>query len=164
MTGSSIQHRNITSVGGLVVRDQELLVVRMTYGPTRGRYMLPGGLLDPGETLDQAVVREVREETAVEARPVGIAGVRSRRDGDNTDTYIVWLLDHLAGEPQTDSRENDDARFLPFAEILQRDEVAELVRYFTARIQAGQLQPHRFAEDYDHTAGNVSPASWKLFL
>ncbi|MEZ4498997.1 MAG: NUDIX domain-containing protein [Thermomicrobiales bacterium] len=56
--------RNTTAVGAVVVGEAGILLVRMTYGPTKGRYMLPGGIVDPGETLDVAVVREVREETA----------------------------------------------------------------------------------------------------
>src|SRR5690606_1360118 len=89
---SDREPRNVTSVGGLVVRDNAVLLVRMNYGPNRGRYMLPGGLIDPGETLDVAIAREVLEEAGVEARPVGIIGLRSRYDGPNNDTYVLWLL------------------------------------------------------------------------
>ncbi len=59
--------------------------MRMAYGPSKGRYMLPGGIVDPGETLDLAVAREVLEETGVTARVLGICGVRSRRDGLDND-------------------------------------------------------------------------------
>jgi 8-oxo-dGTP pyrophosphatase MutT (NUDIX family) len=79
-----------------VVLDRDgtaMLLARMTYGANKGRYMIPGGLLDPGETLDAAAVREVREETGIEARPLGIIGVRSRFDGDNSDSYVVWLME-----------------------------------------------------------------------
>ena len=69
--------RTVTSVGAIVVQHESLLVVRLTYSPTRGQYMLPGGVVEPGETLDAAIVREVREETGIEARPLGIAGVSS---------------------------------------------------------------------------------------
>jgi 8-oxo-dGTP diphosphatase len=103
--------KNVTSVGGLVVRDNAVLLVRMTYGSSRGRLMLPGGILDPGETLDAAVAREVLEETGVVADPVGIIGLRSRHDGPTTDTYILWLLEHREGEPHSDGYENDEAAY-----------------------------------------------------
>lgn len=157
-------YRNVTSVGGLVVRGAELLVVRMTYGPTRGRYMLPGGLLDPGETLDQAVVREVWEEAAVEARPLGIAGVRSRVDGLSTDNYVIWLLEHVSGEPTANGGETDDALYLPFDELAARDDVAALVQYLAGRLARGELVPHRLVEDYSYQTPGTTPATWKLFL
>ncbi len=78
MSEGHMPPRNTTGVGGVVVRRDEILVVRMTYGPSKGRYMLPGGLLDPGETLDDAIRREIREEASIVAEPRGIIGVRSR--------------------------------------------------------------------------------------
>ena len=156
--------RNVTSVGALVVRDGSLLVVRMTYGPSRGRYMLPGGLLDPGETLDVAAAREVREETGVEARPLGIVGLRSRYDGEDTDTYILWLLEHVANEPTPDGQENDDARYLTFAEIAERDDVVYLVKYLAARIAAGAITPHAQTTDYAYQFPGTTPDSWRLFM
>lgn len=158
--------RNVTSVGALVTRGQALLVVRMTYGPSRGRYMLPGGLLDPGETLDMAAAREVLEETGVTARVVGLAGVRSRfdpRDG-STDTYTLWRLEHVAGEPTPDGRENDDARFLPFAEIAGREDVVYLVKYLAAKLEAGAMTPHALVEDYAYQFPGSTKESWKLFV
>jgi ADP-ribose pyrophosphatase YjhB (NUDIX family) len=159
--------RNITSVGALVVREERLLVVRMTYGPSQGRYMLPGGVLDPGETLDLAAVREVREETGVEARPVGIVGLRSRylpERGGSTDTYVLWLLEHVSGEPTPDARENDDARFMSFAEIAAREDVVYLVKYLAARIAAGAIAPHDIVTDYEYTLPGTTRETWKLFM
>ena len=156
--------RNVTSVGALVVREASLLVVRMTYGPSRGRYMLPGGLLDPGETLDVAAAREVREETGIEARPLGIVGLRSRYDGPNTDTYILWLLEHVSGEPAPDGHENDDARFLPFDEIAERDDVVYLVKYLAVRLASGAINTHAQIDDYAYQFPGATPDSWKLFM
>jgi 8-oxo-dGTP diphosphatase len=166
MTSNPAQRppRNVTSVGALVVRDESLLVVRMTYGPSMGRYMLPGGLLDAGETLDAAAVREVREETGIEARPLGIVGVRSRVEGLNNDTYVVWLLEPVAGDLAPDGREIDDCRFLSFTDIERRDDVVYLVKYFAARIASGQVSPHARASDYAYQLPGTTPDTWKLFV
>jgi 8-oxo-dGTP diphosphatase len=61
---------------GAVVRDDagRLLLIRRGHEPSRGLWSLPGGRVEPGETLEAAVVREVREETGLEVRvgaPVG---------------------------------------------------------------------------------------------
>jgi 8-oxo-dGTP diphosphatase len=156
--------RNVTSVGGLVVRDDTLLVVRMSYGPSVGRWMIPGGLLDPGETLDSAVAREVLEETGITAQPVGIVGIRSRSDGPNTDNYVLWLLEPLAGEPTADEHEIEEARYMPFTEIAEREDVVYLVKYLAARLADNTLTVHTRATDYTYQFPGSTPETWKLFI
>ena len=156
--------RNVTSVGGVVVRGDAMLVVRMTYGPNRGRFMLPGGLVDPGETLDVAVAREVEEETGVTARPVGIIGLRTRHDGPHTDNYVLWLLDHVDGEPRPHGRENDEARYLTLAEMAERDDVSYLARYLARRVLTGETRPLRRVEDYEYLMPGATADSWKLYM
>lgn len=158
------QPRNVTSVGALVVRDNAVLLVRMTYSSSRGRYMLPGGLVDPGETLDAAVVREVREETGVTARPVGIIGMRSRYDGHDNDNYVLWLLDHVDGEPSADGHENDDVRYFTLEEIEARNDVVYLAKYMARRVLTGQVRPHTPVDDYEYQMPGTTPDTWKLFM
>jgi 8-oxo-dGTP pyrophosphatase MutT (NUDIX family) len=162
--GAARPPRNVTSVGGLVVRDDCLLVVRMAYGPSQGRYMLPGGIVDPGETLDAAAAREVREETGIEARPLGIVGVRSRVSGLDNDTYVLWLLEPLPGEPLADGREVEHCCFLSFDEIAAREDVVYLVKYLAARLRAGALAPQTRASDYAYQLPGTTPETWKLFV
>jgi ADP-ribose pyrophosphatase YjhB (NUDIX family) len=156
--------RNVTSVGALVVRDDAILLVRMTYGASRGRFMLPGGVMDPGETLDVAVVREVLEETGVVARPRGVIGLRSRYDGPHTDTYVLWLLDHVSGEPKPDGRENDEARYFTLAELAGRDDVTYLASYLAERVLGGRIRPLDLVRDYAYQTPGTTIDSWKLFL
>jgi 8-oxo-dGTP diphosphatase len=158
------RRRNTTGVGGVVLREQEILVVRMTYGPSQGRYMLPGGLLDPGETLDVAVRREVREETGIIARPAGIIGVRSRYTERGTDTYLIWLLHHLSGEPRADQREISEARYMSLDEMDARDDVTYIVRYMARKVLTGEAGTMSLVEDYEYQMPGSTPDSWKLFL
>ncbi len=161
---STRERRNVTSVGGLVVRRDAILLVRMTYGPSKGRLMLPGGVMDPGETLDVAVAREVLEETGVIAEPMGIIGLRSRHDGHNTDTYILWLLEHRSGEPRADGHENDEAAYFTQAELEARDDVTYLAHYMARRVLTGQVTPMPLVTDYDYQFPGTTADSWKLFL
>ena len=164
MSDSSRPPRNVTSVGGLVVRDESLLVVRMSYGPSLGRWMIPGGLVDPGETLDTAVAREVLEETGVIARPIGVVGIRSRADGLNTDNYVLFLLEPLSGEPTPDEREIEEARYMTFDEIAEREDVVYLVKYLAARIRDDAVRLHTRATDYTYQFPGSTPDTWKLFI
>ena len=161
MTESSTSaRRNVPAVGGVVVGDEGVLLVRMMYGPTKDRYMLPGGLVDPGETLDAAVAREVLEETGVTAGVLGICGLRTRFDGPVTDTYVLFLLRPLSGTPTPDGRENDDARYFALPD-LDRPDVTDLSVYFGRLALRGELRLQTFAADFD-PAGR-DPVAWKLF-
>jgi 8-oxo-dGTP diphosphatase len=53
-------------VGAVVVSDDRLLMVRRGHGPAAGEWSVPGGRVEAGETLAEALVREVREETALD--------------------------------------------------------------------------------------------------
>jgi 8-oxo-dGTP diphosphatase len=158
------ERMNVTSVGGLVVRDDTVLLVRMTYGASRGMLMLPGGILDPGETLDVAIVREVFEETGIVADPVGIIGLRSRYDGPKTDNYVLWLLDHREGEPRSDGHENDEVGYFTLAELDARDDVTYLAHYMAQRVLNRTLSPMHRAADYTYLMPGSDDESWRLFL
>ena len=118
-------------VGGAVVRGRSVLFVRRssTYG--RGNWQIPGGFVDREETLDAAVVREVREETGVEASVQGVLAVRSRWD-DTNSTYVVFLMRPDAGEPRPGD-EVDRAEYLTMPEIDELDQVPEINRAIAAR-------------------------------
>lgn len=163
-SGHSEVRRNTTGVGGAVVRENELLVVRMTYGPSQGRYMLPGGLLDPGETADAAVAREVWEETSITAEPRGIIGVRSRYTERGTDTYLIWLMNYVSGAPNGDGREVEHACFMTFEEICQRDDIVYLVWYVANKVFNSQNDLLQHITDYEYQMPGSTPDSWKLFM
>ena len=64
------------AVSAVIFRHGQLLVVRRANAPGRGLYSVPGGRVEHGETLHQAAMREVREETALSIDIVGFAGWR----------------------------------------------------------------------------------------
>jgi ADP-ribose pyrophosphatase YjhB (NUDIX family) len=68
--------RPFLAVSAAVVRDGKVLIVRRARPPAKDVYTLPGGVVEAGETLTEAVIREVREETALTIAPVQIAGHR----------------------------------------------------------------------------------------
>ena len=61
--------RPYLAVSAAIFRDGKVLIVRRARPPAHGLYTLPGGGVELGETLEDAVIREVREETALEVAP-----------------------------------------------------------------------------------------------
>ena len=75
--------RPYLAVSAAIFRDGRVLIVRRARPPAHGLHTLPGGGVELGETLEQAVIREVREETGLDVAPVALAGYREAivRDG-----------------------------------------------------------------------------------
>lgn len=65
--------------------------------PLKGYWSLPGGLVETGERLDQAVAREVLEETALRVKPLAVLEIFERimRDGDGRAEYHYVLIDYV---------------------------------------------------------------------
>ncbi len=110
------------SAGGVVARDGELLLIALQDGR---RWQLPKGHLEPGESPEDAAVREVREETGVTGRPVATLPTidywfveRGRRIHKQVDYF---LLVYAAGSTADyDPREVSGARWFPWDEGLAK--------------------------------------------
>lgn len=113
-------------VGGVLVRAGDVLLVRLTYGPARGRWTIPGGFQEAGETLAETVEREVLEETGVRGRATRLVALRSLAAPGRSDTYCAFALEDQGGEPRADGREVAEAAFRPLAWALESPEVSAL--------------------------------------
>jgi mutator protein MutT len=89
--------RPIVGVGAVIVEAGKVVVVRRLYEPLAGRWSLPGGTLELGETLETGVAREMREETGldVEVGPVIEVFDRIMLDGERRVRYHFVLVDYL---------------------------------------------------------------------
>ena len=89
--------RPIVGVGAVIVEDGKVVIVKRRYEPLAGRWSLPGGALELGETLETAVAREMREETGldVEVGPVIEVFDRIILDAERRVRYHFVLVDYL---------------------------------------------------------------------
>ena len=105
-------------VGGAVVHEDRLLLVRRASRRGRGNWQVPGGFIEPDETIEQAVIREVMEESGVKTEVRGVLGIRNRYDPDvDNSLYVVLLLNPLDINPKPDNHEVDRAGFFNLQEI-----------------------------------------------
>ena len=114
--------RPFLAVSAAIIRDGKVLIVRSARKPALNLYTLPGGVVEAGETLADAVIREVREETSLEVEPVALAGHREAimrdKEGRAERHFVIlsFASRWLRGEPVLNS-ELDDARWIDPAEL-----------------------------------------------
>ncbi len=96
----------LVGVGAVIIEDGRVLLVKRGHPPLAGEWSIPGGVLELGETLRQAAVREAEEETCLKVAPSEMLGVYDRvlRDDAGRTLYHYVLVDFLcrrvAGEPR----------------------------------------------------------------
>ena len=145
-------------VTGAVVRDQQVLYVRRNYEPNQGFWTLPGGYAEHTETLDEAVRRELREETGVEVNVTGVIGVRTRYDEKGGAVLVVFRCQWVTGEPKADEYEISAAEFFDAERIQTLEPVFPLSRELGLRALA-------VAEEglIERDISSATSATWKAF-
>lgn len=97
----------IPCVGAIITdEDGRLLLIKRGHEPEAGRWSLPGGRIEPGESDEQAVVREVREETGLWVKPGRLVGSVERPGRDGA---VVDIRDYAASVTGGDLAAGDDA-------------------------------------------------------
>lgn len=89
--------RPIVGVGGVVFLDGRVLLIRRRFDPMAGRWSIPGGAVEVGERLEEALAREMREETGldVDVGPLVELFDRVTRDDTGRVQYHYVLADYL---------------------------------------------------------------------
>jgi ADP-ribose pyrophosphatase YjhB (NUDIX family) len=83
-------------VGAVIVESGRVLLVRRGQEPLKGKWSLPGGMLELGESLLSGVAREVREETGLEVEPIELIELLDRvHREDNRVRYHYVIADYL---------------------------------------------------------------------
>ncbi|MGC2185735.1 MAG: NUDIX hydrolase [Terriglobales bacterium] len=126
----------LIGAGAIIIADGRVLLVKRGRPPLAGEWSIPGGVLELGETVRQAAVREAREETCVTVEPTELLGVYDRilRDDAGRILYHFVLIDFLcrpvAGEAQA-ADDADEVRWFTPAEAGElglAEDTAEVVQ------------------------------------
>jgi ADP-ribose pyrophosphatase YjhB (NUDIX family) len=110
VTARRYPDRPYVAASAAIIRDGKVFLVCRARPPANDLFTLPGGAVEIGETLEEAVVREVSEETALTVEPVGIAGYRevvSRDSNGRVEHHFViiafaarWLAGEFRASPE----------------------------------------------------------------
>ena len=112
------------SAAGVCIKDGKVLLARHTYGAGKGLLIIPGGYLENGESPEQAVVREFREEVNIAVQVRELIGMRF----NTRDWYAVFRVDYVDGTAQSDGDENSEVLWVDTAEALEREDVPYLTK------------------------------------
>jgi ADP-ribose pyrophosphatase YjhB (NUDIX family) len=101
----------VVGVGAVIVRDGRALIVKRAHEPRKGEWSLPGGLVDLGESLTEAVRREVKEETGLDVvvGPIVETFDRVHRDADGRVRYHFVIIDYLCWASRGEAVAGSDA-------------------------------------------------------
>ncbi len=104
--------RPVLGVGALILDGERVLLVERGKEPLSGRWSLPGGVVETGERLEDALRREVFEETGLHVAPGAIATVFERimQDGVSACEYHYVLVDFYCAVQDGELRAGDDSR------------------------------------------------------
>jgi 8-oxo-dGTP diphosphatase len=128
-------NRPILAVSAAIIRDGRVFIARRARGPALGVWTMPGGMVEAGETLAEALKREIVEETSMDIEPVALAGHREvvvrDQDGKVSRHFVIMCFASrwIGGETRLND-ELDESRWIhpkELGELKTTDGLAEIV-------------------------------------
>ncbi|HDX9652034.1 TPA: NUDIX hydrolase [Bacillus wiedmannii] len=109
-------------VTGILIEDEKVLLVKQKVA--NRNWSLPGGRVENGETLEEAMIREMREETGLEVKIKNLLYVCDKPDASPSLLHITFLLERVEGEITLPSNEFDynpiqDVQMVPIKDLSQ---------------------------------------------
>ncbi len=101
----------LVGVGAIIIEGSRVLLVKRAHPPLQAQWSIPGGVLEVGELIREAAVREAREETGLIVEPADLLGVYDRvlRDAEKRVQYHYVLIDFLCRRVGGELNAADDA-------------------------------------------------------
>ena len=125
----------VVGVGAIILNADQILLEKRKNSPGKGKWTIPGGLVDLGETAEQAVIREVKEETGLEVyepRLVDVVNYISFGEKDGVKYHYV-IIDYIVtskGGKVNAASDADDLKWVPFQEVEKYNLTESFRRFF----------------------------------
>ena len=123
--------RPVPCVGVVCLRGPQVLLIRRGKAPRMGEWSIPGGRMEMGETVADAALRELREETGVTAELLGLIEVLDHISEHGHAVLIDFAARWVSGEPMAGD-DAMEARFFPFEEACAKVSWSETERIIRA--------------------------------
>jgi 8-oxo-dGTP diphosphatase len=128
-------NRPIVGVGAVIIQNDKILLEKRKNDPGRGKWSIPGGLVELGESLEQTVIREVQEETGLVVNAPELIDVVSQTTLDESGKvkYHFVIVDYLVKLERGTARAASDAAELEwvlFDEVEQKDLIRSFRGFF----------------------------------
>jgi 8-oxo-dGTP diphosphatase len=124
-----VSARPEVAVGAVAVNDGRLLLVRRGHGPAAGEWSVPGGRVEGGELLAEAIVREVWEETGLECVCGELVGWVERIDDDHHFVILDFEVTVLDPRDPIAGGDAAEAMWVPLNDVLELDLVDGLAEF-----------------------------------
>ncbi|MBC7130459.1 NUDIX hydrolase, partial [Candidatus Bathyarchaeota archaeon] len=127
----------VVGVGAIIVCDGKILLEKRRSEPGRGKWSVPGGLVELGESPEEAVIREVKEETGLDVADPELIDVVNRitLDEDGRIKYHFVIIDYFVKVRGGELRAADDAEAVQWVSLDKAEEydITETLRDFLKR-------------------------------
>ena len=125
----------VVGIGVVIVKDKKIVLIKRGNEPGKGKWSIPGGLVELGEPIDQAVVREAKEETCLDVVNPSLVGVVDNvdMDGDGKVKYhyvIVDYLVHVVGGNIAAASDAEELRWVNFEDVESYTLTASFRQFF----------------------------------
>ena len=115
----------VCAVGGIVFRGNAVLLIQRAKPPAQGKWSIAGGVVRLGESLEDAVVRELHEEAGMEVKPLAVGKVVDRiyKNSEGKIAYHYVIIDYVCEAGPGHPRAGSDARDAGLFELERLDEM-----------------------------------------
>jgi len=138
VTSREYPSRPIPAVAAVIIRNGQVLLSLRGNEPNKGKWGIPGGVVEVGEKIEEALIREVKEETGVDVKPLKRVAIFDsiRRDAEGKVQYHYILFEYLCEYVSGELRRGDDALDVKWVKIseLHTLDIMELTRRFIEKI------------------------------